>query len=97
MKLLVPACVALGLVFALAASPARAGECEDILAALSKRSDDLSKKEAKGAALCAGMGQLLGLIHAGGIVAEVCGNEAGAKDMKESAKAMEEGIGAECK
>ena len=47
--------------------------------------------------LCAGMGQLLGLIHAGGIVAEVCGNEAGAKDMKESAKAMEEGIGAECK
>jgi hypothetical protein len=43
------------------------------------------------------MGQLVGLMHAGRIVAEECERAAAAKDMAESIKAMEEGIGAECK
>jgi hypothetical protein len=80
-----------------AAVPARADQCDDILAALSKRADTLMKTDAKGGALCAGMGQLVGLMHAGQIVAELCTREGAAKDMAESIKAMDEGIAAQCK
>ena len=41
------------------ALPAQAEECDAILAALSKKADTLTKMDAKGAKLCAGMGQLV--------------------------------------
>jgi len=88
---------ALAAAIVLTALPAQAEECDAILAALSKKADTLAKMDAKGAKLCAGMGQLVGLMHAGRIVAEECERAAAAKDMAESIKAMEEGIGAECK
>jgi hypothetical protein len=81
----------------LLATGARADQCDDILAALSKRADTLTKMDAKGGALCSGMGQLVGLMHAGRIVAEACSRDAAAKDMAESIKAMQEGTPAECK
>ena len=90
-------CAALAAVVALIAVPARADQCDSILESLSKKADTLAKLDAKGAKLCAGMGQLVGLMHAGRIVAEECERAGAAKDMAESIKAMEEGIGAECK
>lgn len=77
-------------------APASADTCSSILDSLSKKADELAKRDAKGAALCAGMGQLFGLMQAGKIVAEQCEHES-AKDLAESTKGMEEGIAAQCK
>jgi hypothetical protein len=90
-------CAALVAAFAMTSLPAHADQCDSILESLSKKADTLAKLDAKGAKLCAGMGQLVGLMHAGRIVAEECERAGAAKDMAESIKAMEEGIGAECK
>jgi hypothetical protein len=90
-------CAALAAAIACTALPAHADQCDSILESLSKKADTLAKLDAKGAKLCAGMGQLVGLMHAGRIVAEECERASAAKDMAESIKAMEEGIGAECK
>jgi len=96
-------CAMLAAAVALSATmpAARAEECEDIQAALSKHADVLMKMDAKGAALCAGMGQLLGVIQAGRIVAEQCleGDElkTAVNGMNDMAKAMEDGIKEQCK
>jgi hypothetical protein len=90
-------CAALAAALALTSFPAHADQCDSILESLSKKADTLAKMDAKGAKLCAGMGQLVGLMHAGRIVAEECERASAAKDMAESIKAMEEGIGTECK
>jgi hypothetical protein len=97
----ITASLATVLALGLATSSARADECKDIHAALSKRAEALAKVDAKGGALCAGMGQLLGLIEAGRIVAEQCleGDELKktAADLDETIKAMEGGIKEQCK
>jgi hypothetical protein len=90
-------CAALAVAFAVTSLPAHADQCDSILESLSKKADTLAKLDAKGPKLCAGMGQLVGLMHAGRIVAEECERASAAKDMADSIKAMEEGIGAECK
>ena len=57
--------------------------------------------DAKGGALCAGMGELVGIMKAGRIVAEQCleGDKktAAVNDMNEMLKAMEGGIKEQCK
>ena len=89
--------LAAAMALGISALPARADTCDDILAALSKRADELTKMDAKGGALCAGMGQLVGLMHAGRIVAEQCSRADGVKNIDEMIKPMEEGIKDQCK
>lgn len=100
MKVLAAArCAAFAATIALTsiAVPARADTCDDIMTALSNKADELTKMDAKGGALCAGMGQLVGLMQAGRIVAQQCSRDDGVKNMDEMIKPMEEGIKDQCK
>ena len=55
-----------------AAAPARAEPCDAMLAGLDRRGEEIMKREATGAALCAGLGQLLGVMQSVRIVAGHC-------------------------
>ena len=94
MKALASLCAVIALTSAV---PARADTCDDILAAFNKAGEELMKREAKGGALCTGMGEVIGLMNATKIVAGACSKEAIAKDMDDSVKAMREGMQADCK
>ena len=94
MKILASLCTVIALTSAV---PAHADTCDDILAAFNKAGEALMKREAKGGALCTGMGEVLGLMSATKMVADACSKEAVAKDMDESLKALREGMQADCK
>jgi len=59
-------------VMLIAAAPAGADPCDAILAGLDRRGEEIMKKEATGAALCAGLGQLFGVMQSARIVAARC-------------------------
>jgi hypothetical protein len=78
-----------GLVIANAPS-ARADECDDVVAALNKRMDQIRatrKQDDSRTAICARLGRISGLTQAIGMVAEHCMEEGGRRDevMKDAA------------
>ncbi len=93
----VTTCAALYIALTFAAAPARADTCDNIMAAFKAHMDELLKREAKGGALCLGMGEVIGLTSAARITASECGRADAAKEMDETVKAVREGAPAECK
>jgi hypothetical protein len=97
------AAVAVALVSIMATSSARADECDDIVGALKKYGERIMTRNATApAAICAAMGEAVGVMRSVRVVAEEC-YDAGKKrddlmkDMDESAKVMEAEIAKECK
>jgi len=71
-------------------SPAHADECDDVVAALNKRMDQIRatrKQDDSRTAICARLGRISGLTQAIGMVAEHCMEEGSKRDevMKEAA------------
>jgi hypothetical protein len=69
---------------------ARADECDDVVAALNKRMDQIRatrKQDDSRTAICARLGRISGLTQAIGMVAEHCMEEGGRRDevMKDAA------------
>jgi len=70
--------------------PAHADECDDVVAALNKRMDQIRatrKQDDSRTAICAQHGRISGLTQAIGMIAEHCMDEGGRRDevMKEAA------------
>src|SRR5258705_4527367 len=84
--------VAIVVILSSASSATRADECETAVDALKKLGDVVTKKDAKTTpAICAAMGQVLGLAQSVRIIAKECYDEGKKrddlmKDMAESAK-----------
>jgi hypothetical protein len=95
--LLLCAAAAAGLGVTVAASAARADECDDAVAAINKRMDAIRATRKDGdklPALCARLGRISGLTAAVGIVAKECLDEGKKrddliKDAAETEKALE--------
>ena len=86
----VSTCAVLALITFSLAAPARADTCDNVLAAFKSYMDELLKREAKGGALCLGMGEVIGLTSAAKVVASECSRADMAKEMDETVKAMEQ-------
>ena len=81
--LLMGAAVAGGVVLAGAASTARADECDDAVAAINKKMDEIRATRKEGdklPTLCARMGRISGLTTAVGIIAKQCFDEGKKRD-----------------
>ena len=95
--------VATVIILSSASSATRADDCDDIVNAIKKVGEAVMKKDAKTPpAICAGMGQALGLMQSTRIVAEECYDEGKKrddlmKDMAESAKVFQDEIDSMCK
>ena len=95
--------VAIVVVLSSASSATRADECETAVDALKKLGDVVTKKDAKTTpAICAAMGQVLGLAQSVRIIAKECYDEGKTrddlmKDMEESAKVFQDEIDSMCK
>jgi hypothetical protein len=97
------AAVAIALVSIMATSSARADDCDDIVGALKKYGERIMTRNATTPlAICAAMGEAVGIMRSVKVVADECFEEGKKRDdlmkgMEESAKTMETEIAKECK